>query len=429
MAFKTTLRATTAVLALLATGSAYAADMSSAAPAPVPAAPEHCKATISTPAYGPTIKANPNPSCFASPIGDIYVGGAVTGVAYNFSPPFNPGSATFPLPFNTGRDEQNRVDFTNLMATIQKPDGPFQFYVQAGLYSFPLLGFPLYSSFDQNSLFFGPVPIAYGKYQINDEWSVQAGRMFGNIGSEGLFTYQRMNISGGLLFNQEIFLNQGVQVNYSSGPWNASVAVTDGFFSGELNWVTGLVTYKIDDNNTIGINGGTHFNKFNSLMRGSKFQYATPNTLQNSSIVSVNYTYANGPWTITPYAQYTSVERDLSIGNPGAETYGGAVLAAYSFTDWFSLAGRVEYIGQNGSRISPFGVNNLLYGAGSSAVSYTVTPTFNFDRFFVRGEYSHVDLYDIQRSDLANGLLGTGFGRTGDRKSQDRFMVEAGFTF
>ncbi len=427
MTIKTTLCATTGVLVLLIAGSAIAADISAAPPRP--GVPEHCKATISSPVYGGTIKANPNPACFESAIGDVYVGGAVSGMAYNFSPPFSPNSPVFPLPVNTGRDLENRVDFSNLMATVQKADGPFQFYVQAGLYSFPLLGFPLYSSFDQNTLFFGPVPIAFGRYQINDEWSVQGGRMFGNIGSELIFTYQRINITGGLLFNQEMFINHGVQLNYSSGPWNAAVAVTDGFFSGELNWITGYLTYKIDDNNTIGINGGTHFSKFNSLNRGSKFQFATPVTLQNSSIVSVNYTFANGPWIITPYGQYTSVDQDLSLGLAGAETYGGALLVAYSFNDWFSVGGRVEYIAQNGNRFAPLATTNLIYGAGSSAASYTITPAFNFDRFFVRGEYSHVDLYDTQNGDLTAGTLGTGFGRTGNVRKQDRYMVEAGFTF
>ncbi|MGX9981655.1 outer membrane beta-barrel protein [Methylobacterium fujisawaense] len=413
--------------AILVSTTAGAADMVKAAPPP--AAPEHCKVAITTPAYGPTIKANPNPACFDSAIGEIYIGGAVSGVAYKFSPPFSPLSPAFPLPLNTGRDLENRVDFTNLMVTLQKADGPFQFYVQAGLYSFPLLGFPLYSSFDQNTQFFGPVPIAYGKYQINDEWSIQGGRMFGLIGSEGLFTYQRANISGGLLFNQEVFLGQGVQLNYSGGPWNASVSLNDGFFSGELNWITGLITYKIDDNNTIGINGGTHFTNFDSRFRGSKFQVATPVTLQNSSIISVNWSYSNGPWAITPYAQYTSVDRDARLGLAGAETYGGALLIAYSFTDWFSVGGRVEYIAQNGSRFNPNATTSLLYGAGSSAVSYTITPTFTFERFFVRGEYSHVDLYGIQSGDLASGTLGTGFGRTGNVRNQDRYMVEAGFTF
>jgi hypothetical protein len=429
MSLETTLRTTSAAMALLLSGAAYAADLAPA-PAPAPAAEtKPCAATVANPAFGPTIKANPSPVCFTSPIGDLYVGGAVTGYFYHASSPFNPLSPVGTLPLNTGRDEQNRLDFSNLMASLQKVDGPFQFYVQAGLYTFPTLGLPVYSSFDQNTAYFGPVPIIYGKYQFNDEWSVQGGRMPTNIGTELLFTYQNINIARGLLVGQENFFNQGVQVNYASGPWAASVAVVDGFYSGELNWVTGLVTYKIDDNNLVGINGGTHFTSFNSLDHGSKFQYATPLTLQNSSIFVVNYTYTNGPWTATPYFQYTSVDRDLRLGLAGAETYGGALLVAYNFTDNFSLGGRIEYIAQSGSRFNPGATTSLLYGAGSSAASYTITPTFNFDRFFVRGEYSHVDLYGIQLGSLAAGTLGTGFGRTGNARSQDRYMVETGFTF
>ena len=145
--------------------------------------------------------------------------------------------------------------------------------------------------------------------------------------------------------------------------------------------------------------------------------------------MSVNYTYANGPWTITPYVQYTTVDADASLGIVGsASTFGGAILAAYSFTDNFSLAGRFEYITQDGNRLNPV-TTSLLYGPGSSAFSYTITPTFTFDRYFIRGEYSHVDLQDIQVGNLLAGTLGTGFGKTGNKKSQDRFMIETGITF
>ncbi|MET0258719.1 MAG: outer membrane beta-barrel protein, partial [Methylobacterium sp.] len=96
---------------------------------------------------------------------------------------------------------------------------------------------------------------------------------------------------------------------------------------------------------------------------------------------------------------------------------------------WFSLGGRFEYISQDGNRFGPVATTNLLYGPGSSAFSYTVTPTFTFDRYFLRLEYSHVDLQDITRGDLLAGSIGTGFGRTGNRTTQDRYMVETGITF
>ncbi|MCE4223289.1 porin [Methylobacterium sp. C25] len=427
MSSKLMLRASAATIALLAAGNAFAADLPAKAAPPV-IVEEHCKAALSTPSYGPTIKAPTDNNCWASPIGDLYLGGALSGYAYSFQ------SAQFayaaPTP-GTDPERTSRLDFSNAMLWIQKADGPFQFFVAAGLYSIPGLGLPVYQSWDQNSLLFGPVPAAYGKYQINEEWSVQGGRMFTNIGSELPFTFQNINISRGLLFGQENIINQGAQVNYSSGPLSASVAVTDGFYSGELNWVTGAITYKLDDSNTIGVNGGTHFNNFNSATRGFGFQFATPLALQNSSIVSANYTYANGPWTVTPYIQYTAVDSNAGLGLIGAETFGASILAAYNFTDNFSLGGRFEYITQSGNRNDPFGRTNVLYGPGSEAFSYTITPTFTYGRYFLRGEYAHVDLASFQRGTAfaGGGVLGLGFGRFGNKSGQDRYLIETGFTF
>ncbi|WP_336489639.1 porin [Methylobacterium nigriterrae] len=408
---------------LLSSGTALAADL--AAPVtPVPVAvPESCKATLSLPAFNGVIKASPNPACFTVPgFGDIYVGGAVTGYAYTQTNQF-PFSAA-PLP----SDRAARVDFSNLQTWIQKADGPFQFYVQAGAYAIPALGFVNYGTFDQTDLLFSPLPVAFGKFVFNDNWSVQGGRMPTLIGTEAPFTFQNLNISRGLLFNQENIINQGVQINYSDGPWSASIAGTDGFFSGQISWLTGAITYKLDDSNTVGINGGLNLDRTNVLNRSLRYQFATPLFQQNSGIFNVNYTYSNGPWIVSPYFQFTNVERDMSLGIlQGASTYGGAILASYAFTDKFALAGRFEYETQTGVRGS--GTTSLLYGAGSSALSFTITPTFTFDRYFIRGEYSHVELFDITRGNLALGTLGTGFGRSGNRTSQDRFMVETGITF
>ena len=424
MTNKFALLAAVAGFATVTAGFGHAADL----PAKVlaPAVPEACKVAITFPALGGVIKQNPNPACFTiAGIGDIYVGGAVTGYAYTQTNQFSAALA----PPGINGDRAGRVDFSNLQGVIQKADGPFQFYAQFGAYTIPGLGLPIYGTFDQTDVLFSPIPVVFGKYVFSDEWSVQGGRMPTLIGSELPFTYQNLNISRGLLFNQENVINQGVQVNYASGPWSASFAATDGFFSGEINWVTGAITYKIDDANTIGINGGTHFNTYNSGLRSVRYQYTTPLALQNSSIISANYTYSAGPWIVTPYIQYTNVESNVGLGLVGAETFGGAILASYAFTDNFALAGRFEYIAQSGNRLNPIPATNVLYGPGSEALSFTVTPTFTFGQYFVRGEYSRVQLYDISRGNLAVGTLGTGFGRTGNRTAQDRYMVETGIVF
>ncbi|GJD28804.1 hypothetical protein PMNALOAF_0033 [Methylobacterium adhaesivum] len=417
-------------LTILLLSSTYlqAADLPSKVAAPV--VPASCKAEITFPSYGGIIKQNPNPACLTlGGFGDIYVGGAVSGYFYTQSNQFPTSFA----PPGINADRAARADFSNLMGFIQKADGPFQFYAAFGAYTIPGLGAPIYSAIEQNDLLYSPVPIVFGKYVFNDTWSIQGGRMPTLIGSELPFTFQNLNISRGLLFNQENVINQGVQVNYNEGPWSASFAATDGFYSGEINWVTGAIVYKIDAANTIGINGGTHFSSYTNFdsttRRGLRYQFATPATLQNSSIISANYTYADGPVIVTPYIQYTNVERNDFLGLAGAETFGGAVLASYAFTDNFALAGRVEYITQSGNRANFPAQSSVLYGPGSSALSFTVTPTFTFDRYFLRGEFSTVQLYDITRGEVAFGTLGTGFGRTGNRTSQERYMIETGITF
>jgi putative OmpL-like beta-barrel porin-2 len=76
-----------------------------------------------------------------------------------------------------------------------------------------------------------------------------------------------------------------------------------------------------------------------------------------------------------------------------ASTYGGAVPASYQLNENVSLAGRAEYISSTGSLAS--GPPSLLYGPGSSAFSFTITPTYQQGIFFLRPELSYVQANDI----------------------------------
>lgn len=405
---------------LLSSAGVLAAD-----PAPNPAATEPCKAKLIGPTFNGVIKGNPKPNCFSADyLGDIYVGGALTGYGYVQTNPFPQSFA----PPGATPDRVGRFDFSNLQGWVQKVEGTFQFYLQGGGYAIPQLGVANYSSISQTDLSFTPLPMAFAKIQFSDAWSILGGRLPTLIGTEAAFTFQNLNINRGLLFVQENVFAHGVQANYSEGPWTVSVAGTDGFLSNEISWFSGSVAYKIDNANTIGVNGGLNLGRQNAFAQSLRYQFATPGFQQNSGIFNVNYTYSNGPWIVTPYVQFTNVERDLRAGiATTASTYGGALLAAYSFTDNFALAGRVEYEEQTGVRGS--GTTSLLYGAGSNAFSLTVTPTFTFDRYVFRLEYAHVELGGITRGSLVAGTLGTGFGRTGNRTSQDRYMIETGIVF
>jgi hypothetical protein len=146
---------------------------------------------------------------------------------------------------------------------------------------------------------------------------------------------------------------------------------------------------------------------------------ATP-VQNNGSMYALIYTYTKGSWIVQPYYQYGSVPTNLSVGVVhGASTNGGAVLLSHTFKHGFSLAGRGEYIASTGSTAQ--NSVNLMYGPGSSAWSITLTPTFQYQRFFARGDLSLV---------RANSFTpGDAFGTSGTNQNQPRGVIEVGFLF
>jgi hypothetical protein len=118
---------------------------------------------------------------------------------------------------------------------------------------------------------------------------------------------------------------------------------------------------------------------------------------------------------VMPYLQYGRTPKSTKAGLPASgSTFGAAVLAKYSFSPMFSLAGRAEYISSSGGQ-------SLLYGPSSNAMSLTITPTWQFKTFFIRGEGSYTKLDSF--------APGAGFGPAGNKDSQMKAMVETGFLF
>ena len=85
----------------------------------------------------------------------------------------------------------------------------------------------------------------------------------------------------------------------------------------------------------------------------------------------------------------------------------------------FSLAGRWEYITSSGNLASNSA--NLLYGPGSTAWSITATPTYQYRKFFTRGDIAYVS--------IGNFTAGGAFGTFGTKPSQTRGVAELGFLF
>jgi hypothetical protein len=379
------------------------------APPPPPAEAPAAPTALSTPSMTGPLVANPNPITYETDFGKIYASGALSAFGMTQENAF---------PF-----DHDRIDLTNGHLILQKNEGLLQFYVQAGIYSFPTLGTTFISAERTTGDAFSPLPLAYVKIQPNDEFSVQAGKLPTLIGAEYAFTFQNMNIERGLLWNQEPIISRGVQFNYTTGPLALSASLNDGFYSDSYNWLVGSAAWTIDKANTLTFVGGGNFDHTdkNTFSPVPTFFAKTPFFQNNGSIFNVIYTYNAAPWVVTPYFQYTDTPGNAFLGAPkGASTYGGAILASYAFNDNWSLAGRAEAIGSSGS-VAGGNANLLGYGAGSSAFSFTLTPTWQDGIYFVRGEGSVVQ--------VSSNVAGLAFGKSGNNKTQGRFLIEGGIIF
>jgi hypothetical protein len=370
------------------------------AAAPAPAAPT--SPLIGPALAGPLTIQLPPPKYELGPLGTIYVDGIGSGLGQWQSNPF-PGNRSW------------QPDLSNGQLFVQKTDGIFQFYAQAGAYSISALGAPYISAaqatFGSNSPagnLWGWFPIGFAKIVPTDNFSIQAGKLPSLIGAEDIFSFQNINIERGLLWNQEPSISKGGQANYTIGPVALSLSFNDGFDSGVWNWVSGSATYTINSANTFVFSAAGNAGKTNiSTLR-------TPLLQNNSQIYNLIYTYNSDPWIIQPYFQATHVGTNNSIGiTSSASTFGAAVLANYNLGSGFNLGGRLEYIGTSGN-------NNLLYGPGSAAFSATITPTFQWQYYFARAEFSWVK---------AHVTPGFGLGPNFNGDSQTRVMVETGILF
>jgi hypothetical protein len=368
--------------------------------------PEAPTALTTPPLTGP-LAGNPNPITFdAGPLGPVYLTGIVSGLGLWQNNIF-PG------------DQHSLASLTNGQYIFQKTDGFLQYYVQAGAYSLPSLGTAFINTPKATGDFYTALPLASLKLAPAENFSIQGGKLPTLIGAEYTFTFQNMNIERGLLWNQEPAISRGAQLNYNIDPLAFSFSWNDGFYSNRFTWLSGSLAYTLNKENTISLAAGGNY------AHTSKATLATPLFQNNETILNLIYTYNAAPFTITPYFQYTHVPAASSIGAmTSASTFGGAILANYSFGEETPLAGfslpvRFEYIASTGSLAN--GSPSLLYGPGSNAWSITVTPTYQYKIYFARAEFSH-----IGTSNTTPGLaLGPNFSNT----TQTRFMFEAGILF
>jgi hypothetical protein len=366
--------------------------------APAPAAPA-APTALSTPSITGPLSGLPPALFDAGPFGKLAVNGFLSGmgmVQNNHIP----------------GDNTDQAALSNGQVFIQKSDGWFQFYLQAGAYNILALGTPYLNTQNQIKELFGPLPVGFVKLQVGKNTSIQIGELPTLIGAEYTFSFENMNIERGLLWNQENAVNRGVQLNQTMGKFSASFSWNDGFYSNRYTWLSGALAYTNGPHSLSFVAGG-------NAGQTAYQAYATP-VQNNGSIYNVIYTYNKGSWIIQPYWQYTDIPTDAKIGVvKGATTQGGAILVNHTFPHGFSLPVRWEYIASSGSIAQ--NTVNLLYGPGSTGQSITVTPTFQTGGFFVRGDIAFVHAGGYAPGDV--------FGPKGLTNNQTRAVAEIGYVF
>jgi hypothetical protein len=315
-------------------------------------------------------------------------------------------------------DFNSLVDISNAQLILQKNSGLVQFYIQSGYYSTPSLGTTYQRASLQTKDSFGLVPLANISFAPTNQWLLTAGKINSFGGNENTFTYQNNNIDRGLLWNQTSNVSRGFQASYKQGALLSSVTLNDGFYSNQLSWMGASTKYQIDEKNS------ASFIWAGSIRPNTSNTFITPIAQNNSQIFNLIYSYASSRWTVSPYLQYTYVPANSSLGILGSsQTTGAAILTNYRFSnktsDAFSLPLRFEYIGSSskGNSNTP----NLLYGQGSAAWSATITPTYQYERVFIRAELSYVQ--------ALNTSQGMAFGPAGNANNQTRVMFETGLLY
>jgi hypothetical protein len=380
--------------AVSTSSTASTASTAPAADQPAPPAP------LTTPAVTGPLQWLPPAMFDAGPLGKIAANGIVTGfgiVQSNHVPGDSDGQATL----------------SNGQIFIQKADGKFQYFIEAGAYTMPSLGTAFLAADKTVSNFYGPVPVVFGKVQAGKTTQILFGSLPTLIGAEYTFTFENMNIERGLVWNQENAITRGIQVNQTLGKYlSASFSWNDGYYSNRYSWLSGSLTYTKGPHALAFVAGGN--------LGQTAYQTAATPVQNNSSIYNVIYTFTKGAWIVQPYFQYSDVPTNPAVGVvKGASTTGGAVLVSHAFKHGFSLPARVEYITSSGSAAEQS--VNLMFGPGSNGTSITATPTFQYGGLFFRG--------DVSWTHASSYAPGSGFGGSGTEADQVRGIAEVGFIF
>jgi hypothetical protein len=373
----------------------------------------------SSPAASKTATPAPTPTPTATP----YASGTIGGDLLVFGVSTNNTNATGALDTPTGADKQSRADVSDMLVNGSLTSGYYKVSATLGGYNFPTIGTAINSTFNNyksvsgnatcaNTSCYTLAPLWQVGYTSPDQHiNIYGGQIGTLLGAEGAFTYQNVNIERGLGWALEPVFSRGVHVGYTNGPWTVAAEYNDGFYSGSWRTIEYEVAWAPSSTTSwtfVGMNPGAN-------VPGNATSF-----IANQSEYNLMYSHTAGRWTFSPYALYVSSPASAANGYTTTEgDYAISLLGSYAFSSSISVGFRVEDA-ENLAATNDFSPNAfLLYGPGSGAWTYTLTPTYKFaGNGIIRFEWGHVTVH--------NGFGGALFGPAGLTTYQNRFGFELG---
>lgn len=354
------------------------------------------------PAMPPSVHIN------AGPLGELSVGGILSVNARAQSNRFD---ASGPA------GKYFSANVTDGLVSVAKTHGLIQFYLEAGAYNLYGVGQPAMSTGTATNLF-GALPLAYLQITPSKNFNVQIGKLPAITGITPLtgLISDSYNVQFGLDGWQQQTISRGIQANYSAGPFSASLAWTDGYYSKRFNWAVGQLTYSPSASSTFYLQGGGNL---------GHTSYIGP--LDNSDFYLLGYSYSGTKWNMFAYLQYQKLLNGRNFDNLNdGNQYGASIDGNYAFTKHYSLSARLDYMAYSdtgtfgtGNNQTTLVGNEMGYGPGSRAVSLTFTPIYQYKHWFIEGDLSYVHAYHI--------TSGEAFGQNGNQPNQFVAMINTGF--
>lgn len=352
---------------------------------------------------------SPSPSLAASPSPPVALHAVVSESLALTSGVNRIGS----LDSSTGIDRATRANVSNAFVLLSKPQGTFQFALQGGAYSIPVVGVGGNKTIQTgaNTDLFGPLPLAYVEYVPSGNFNVSAGVLASLTGAESTYTYLNWNIQRGAVWNVENAVSRGFRASFTTGKLTATLGANDGFYSGRFGAAEGSLTFAPDAGDSL---------LFVAVIPNSRTPGNPTASVANKELLNVVFTRSSGKLQIAPYILYARSPAALSLGYAGPESaFGGALLAKWTVNSHFGTAFRYETLHNSSTVGDPSANADLVgYGAGSGINTYTITPSWTNGQTFARVDFSTVR--------VTSPAAGLAFGDHGSQRDQFRTMLEIG---